>query len=333
MKQLGSSGGQRVTYPLWLPGRQQSEGKGLFVANHRAERRPRRRASGGQAPAPTAHGSHRGNHRDDSCLPSAPAAKPVGARRASHSGTRKKLVPTLPSVPTLAGAAVVALAATGALTFSQNPLTNVHSGALTQLSAHANLSRGHRAPSARRRQQTSRDAARPPIQDAQDRQLVAAADAQAQERTATLDALAARAQRHAASLVWHLPVARGSYHLTARFGEVSGLWAHTHTGLDFAGPVGTPIMAVAGGVITSTGWGGAYGNRTVETLPDGTELWYCHQNAFKVQPGQRVAPGQVIGYIGATGNVTGPHLHLEVRPTPDTPVDPFTALVDHGVHP
>ena len=56
-----------------------------------------------------------------------------------------------------------------------------------------------------------------------------------------------------------------------------------HTGLDFAAPTGTPIIAVANGTITETGYAGAYGNRTVETLDDGTELWYCHQTAFGVQ--------------------------------------------------
>jgi murein DD-endopeptidase MepM/ murein hydrolase activator NlpD len=86
-------------------------------------------------------------------------------------------------------------------------------------------------------------------------------------------------------------------------------------------------------VITSAQFEGAYGNRTVETLEDGTELWYCHQVQFNVSPGQRVRAGDVIGYVGSTGHVTGPHLHLEVRPGAGDPVDPYPALVEHGLQP
>lgn len=131
---------------------------------------------------------------------------------------------------------------------------------------------------------------------------------------------------------WVLPVV--GYRLTARFGQSGGLWSSgMHTGLDFAGPSGSPISAVAGGVVTSAGYEGSYGNRTIITLPDGTEIWYCHQTSFSVSVGQQVAPGDPIGLTGATGNVTGPHLHLEVHPGGGAAVDPFTALVAHGVNP
>jgi murein DD-endopeptidase MepM/ murein hydrolase activator NlpD len=123
------------------------------------------------------------------------------------------------------------------------------------------------------------------------------------------------------------------YRLTGRFGDRSGLWASVHTGLDFAAPSGTPIRSVAAGVVVSTGYDGSYGNKTVIRLADGTELWYCHQSAVDVHAGERVRAGQVIGAIGTTGNVTGPHLHLEVRPAPDQPVDPFTWLEARGVRP
>ncbi|MCW2749526.1 MAG: hypothetical protein JWR83_636, partial [Aeromicrobium sp.] len=65
----------------------------------------------------------------------------------------------------------------------------------------------------------------------------------------------------------------------------------------------------------------------------GTDIWYCHQSRIAVKPGQKVGPGQVIGYTGSTGNVTGPHLHLEVHPNGGDPVDPFPVLVQHGVRP
>ena len=130
---------------------------------------------------------------------------------------------------------------------------------------------------------------------------------------------------------WQLPVA--GYHLTARFGMSSGLWAHGHTGLDFAAPQGTPIRAVAPGVVTAVGYDGAYGDKTEIRLDEGTVLWFCHQSGTEVRVGQRVSPGQLIGYVGSTGNVTGPHLHLEVHPHGGGPVDPEAWLPEHGLHP
>jgi murein DD-endopeptidase MepM/ murein hydrolase activator NlpD len=128
-----------------------------------------------------------------------------------------------------------------------------------------------------------------------------------------------------------LPVAR--YRLTGRFGDRSGLWASVHTGLDFAAPSGTAIRSISAGTVISVGYDGAYGEKTVVRLADGTALWYCHQSAVRVAVGEQVRPGQLIGAIGSTGNVTGPHLHLEVRPTPDTPVDPLAWLRGHGLRP
>ena len=128
-----------------------------------------------------------------------------------------------------------------------------------------------------------------------------------------------------------LPVA--GYHLTGRFGASSSLWSSTHTGLDFAAAEGSPIHAVAGGVVVSTGYDGSYGNKTVVRLADGTVLWYAHQSGFAVSVGQQVAPGELIGYVGSTGNVTGPHLHLEVRPGDGDPIDPDAWLTAHGLRP
>ena len=123
------------------------------------------------------------------------------------------------------------------------------------------------------------------------------------------------------------------YELTGRFGDRSGLWASVHTGLDFAAPYGTPIRSVGSGVGVSTGYDGRYGNKTVLRLADGTELWFCHQSAVEVGVGDHVRAGQVIGAIGTTGNVTGPHLHLEVHPSGGDPVDPLTWLRRHGLRP
>jgi murein DD-endopeptidase MepM/ murein hydrolase activator NlpD len=128
-----------------------------------------------------------------------------------------------------------------------------------------------------------------------------------------------------------LPVA--GYRLTGRFGDRSGLWSSVHTGLDFAAPSGTPIRSIAAGRVASTGYDGRYGERTVVLLADGTELWYCHQSTVRVRVGERVRPGQVLGSIGSTGNVTGPHLHLEVRPRAGDPVDPLAWLRSRGLRP
>ncbi len=129
---------------------------------------------------------------------------------------------------------------------------------------------------------------------------------------------------------WVLPV--GGYDLTGRFGSVSGLWSSSHTGLDFAAPTGTPIRSIADGVVTEAGYDGSYGYKTVVTLPDGSEAWYCHQNELSVSKGQRLSAGEVLGYIGATGNVTGSHLHLEIR-RGKQPLDPAAFLAAQGIAP
>ncbi|MBW8749947.1 MAG: M23 family metallopeptidase [Propionibacteriales bacterium] len=123
------------------------------------------------------------------------------------------------------------------------------------------------------------------------------------------------------------------YRLTGRFGDRSSLWTSVHTGLDFAAGSGTPIHSVAAGRVVSTGYDGRYGNKTVLRLADGTELWFCHQSRIDVEVGEQVRPGEVIGAIGSTGNVTGPHLHLEVRPGGGDPVDPFAWLRQRGARP
>ncbi|GFE15169.1 peptidase [Streptomyces glebosus] len=121
-----------------------------------------------------------------------------------------------------------------------------------------------------------------------------------------------------------------SYTLTASFGQAGDRWAADHTGQDFAAPTGTPVKAVHSGTITQAGWAGSYGYRIVLTLDDGTELWFCHLSSM-VKTSGKVSTGDVIGRVGATGNVTGPHLHLEVRPGAGDPIDPMPWLRDHGL--
>ncbi|MEO3768270.1 M23 family metallopeptidase [Streptomyces sp. B5E4] len=123
------------------------------------------------------------------------------------------------------------------------------------------------------------------------------------------------------------PVA--NYTLTSTFGESGDMWAAGHTGQDFAASTGTPVKAVHGGTITEAGWAGSYGYRIVLTLEDGTEVWYCHLSSI-IQSSGEVTTGDVIGRVGATGNVTGPHLHLEVRPGGGDAVDPLAWLRNNG---
>ena len=126
-----------------------------------------------------------------------------------------------------------------------------------------------------------------------------------------------------------------SYTLTATFGQAGAYWSSGyHTGLDFAAPTGTLIKAVHSGTITEAGWAGSYGYRTILTLDDGTELWFCHQSSISVSAGQKVSTGDVIGRVGATGNVTGAHLHLEVHPDGSANgIDPMAWLLSKGLNP
>jgi murein DD-endopeptidase MepM/ murein hydrolase activator NlpD len=162
-------------------------------------------------------------------------------------------------------------------------------------------------------------------------QLQAAADATAEQRDAKLLEYDQQAEKRAKVLakdVWVYPLE--PVILTARFGEY-GLWSSMHTGLDFNGETGDLIHAIASGTVISAQYDGSYGNKTVVLLPDGTELWYCHQSAFLVSVGDTVTRGQVIGRVGATGHVTGSHLHVEVRPGGGDPVDPYPAMQQHGL--
>ncbi|WP_055616149.1 LysM peptidoglycan-binding domain-containing M23 family metallopeptidase [Streptomyces phaeochromogenes] len=106
-----------------------------------------------------------------------------------------------------------------------------------------------------------------------------------------------------------------------------------HTGVDFVVPTGTSLKSVGAGTVVSAGWGGAYGNQVVIQLADGHYAQYAHLSSLSVSAGQAVTEGQQVGLSGATGNVTGPHLHFEIRTTPDygSDVDPLAYLRGKGV--
>lgn len=111
------------------------------------------------------------------------------------------------------------------------------------------------------------------------------------------------------------------------YGKKGKLWsAGHHQGIDFPCKVGTPVLACANGKVVGVGapWGGAFGHHSVlvkHTLRKGLKfesVWaiYAHCSEAKVKVGAKVVKGQLIALSGKEGNVTGPHLHLEVHTTP-----------------
>lgn len=95
-----------------------------------------------------------------------------------------------------------------------------------------------------------------------------------------------------------------------------------HTGIDWAAPVGTPVIAAGGGQVVSAGYEGPYGNRVLIDHGGGWHSLYAHLSRISVQEGACVATGAQIGAVGNTGLTTGPALHFEVRQG-DSAVDPL----------
>jgi murein DD-endopeptidase MepM/ murein hydrolase activator NlpD len=112
-----------------------------------------------------------------------------------------------------------------------------------------------------------------------------------------------------------LPIKNGK--ITTAYKKAGKMWSKGyHTGVDFAVPVGTEVLAVADGVVANANWGKSYGTQIVEALPDGTFFIYAHLSKSLVKPGDKVSKNQVIGKSGNTGNSSGPHLHVELRNGP-----------------
>ncbi|NUK24666.1 M23 family metallopeptidase [Streptomyces lunaelactis] len=168
--------------------------------------------------------------------------------------------------------------------------------------------------------------------EAKRQQTAAEAKAEAAKQAAEAAAEAKAEAERLAQLAKSYALPTSSYTITSTFGQSGSLWASgQHTGLDFAAPTGTPLKAVHTGTVTAAGWSGSYGYRTVLELEDGTEVWYAHQSSISVSVGQKVTTGETIGRVGATGNVTGAHLHLEVHTSGGTGIDPMTWLRDKGL--
>ncbi|HEY7388088.1 MAG TPA: M23 family metallopeptidase [Bryobacteraceae bacterium] len=105
----------------------------------------------------------------------------------------------------------------------------------------------------------------------------------------------------------------------------SGEGTEFHTGIDISAPSGTPVRATADGIVVSSGWSGGYGRLVVIDHGGGTQTYYAHLSRFYVETGQEVRGGELVGAVGATGRVTAPHLHYEVR-IGGAPVNPYRYL-------
>jgi len=108
-----------------------------------------------------------------------------------------------------------------------------------------------------------------------------------------------------------LPIKNGK--ITTAYKKPGKHWSKGyHTGVDFAVPVGAPVVAVADGKIENASWGKSYGNQVVQKV-DGGWVIYAHLNKVRAKPGTFVKAGTIVGESGSSGKSSGPHLHFEMR--------------------
>jgi murein DD-endopeptidase MepM/ murein hydrolase activator NlpD len=119
------------------------------------------------------------------------------------------------------------------------------------------------------------------------------------------------------SMIW--PVG-GTF--TSPFGQ---RWGRLHAGIDIGAPEGTPIRAAMSGKVVLAGWTGGYGNYTCIQHGGALSTCYGHQSRYATSVGANVSKGDLIGYVGNTGNSTGAHLHFETRVN-GNPVNPMGYL-------
>lgn len=157
---------------------------------------------------------------------------------------------------------------------------------------------------------------------------------QVREEEERMEAEAAKKrEEEAARLAAQTQIPNGGYGSSAEYpGEISGglihplpgasvssefgwrAWSGTfHTGIDLAASSGTPIYACAAGTVEYVGWYGGGGQTVIVNHGSGVRTMYEHMSGYAVSQGQQVSAGQVVGYVGSTGNSTGPHLHLNVE--------------------
>ena len=110
-------------------------------------------------------------------------------------------------------------------------------------------------------------------------------------------------------LCWPLP---GHTYISCHFGEVDAFGNTGHRGTDIPAPEGTPILAAHSGTVLVSGWNDSYGNQVLLDNGAGLSTRYAHMTQTAVTAGEAVTAGQIIGYVGSTGDSTGNHLHFEV---------------------
>lgn len=116
--------------------------------------------------------------------------------------------------------------------------------------------------------------------------------------------------------------------IVSRFGDRSDPLSGEggfHAGVDLVADIGTPVHAAADGIVTAAQWANRYGRAILVDHGNGMTTLYAHLSSFEVIPGEEVRRGQLIGHSGATGRVSGPHLHFEVRQG-GNPVNPARYL-------
>ena len=152
----------------------------------------------------------------------------------------------------------------------------------------------------------------------------------AQEDLASLEREQARVQAALQGSPSPGPIQRGSgqliWPINGTFTSPFGMrWGRLHAGIDIAAPEGTPIRAADAGTVAIAGWTGGYGNYTCIQHTGSMSTCYAHQSRLGTSTGASVGQGQVMGYVGNTGNSFGAHLHFEVRIN-GSPVDPMGYL-------
>lgn len=103
-------------------------------------------------------------------------------------------------------------------------------------------------------------------------------------------------------------------------------WGRMHKGIDIANNTGTPVHAARQGVVTYSGWSGAYGYLVEIAHRDGDSTRYAHNSRLLVKKGQVVPKGMRISLMGSTGRSTGPHLHFEIRRSGGAAINPLSRL-------
>ncbi|WP_020576912.1 M23 family metallopeptidase [Actinopolymorpha alba] len=309
---------------------------------------------GGTAPADRSRQSSRGAGTSNGG--NQRAAGSVASQRATQPGKRKKpgghrkatTGRSFPTAPAVAGVATFVVAASGAVALNAVDIPaslssdqqqamprsiSLNAGQLQEARSAAadRANRSRRTPSPTNSSDAEAEAAK-----ARAAKLAAERERAAWERERDKELQAV--ERKAADakdeqvlervIAWVLPVR--AYRLSSGFGQSGSMWSANHTGQDFASPMGTPIRAVGDGEIISASYDGPYGNRIVLRHNDGTETWYCHMSRYALRSGY-VKAGTTIGYVGSTGNSTGPHLHFEVHPGGGDPIDPLPWLRQLGL--